>query len=148
MLVFVIERMEETRANKGRQTAGPTGKVQNNLRPGGGEDQKTTVDRESGNRKVERKQEDHEKRKEKWESATKKIQNHLCSRFGQLHGEKKSELLKLKRVFDTKKKQEVSRAIKKQFNTVQGKVFANLSEMLKRDAENEQPGYKNPGLRG
>ena len=27
----------------------------NNLRPGGGEDQKTTVDRESGNRKVERK---------------------------------------------------------------------------------------------
>ena len=46
-----------------------------------------------------------------------------------------------------KKKQEVSRVIKKQFNTVQGKVFANLSEMLKRDAENEQPGYKNPGKR-
>ena len=46
-----------------------------------------------------------------------------------------------------KKKQEVSLVIKKQFNTVQGKVFANLSEMLKRDAENEQPGYKNPGKR-
>ena len=46
-----------------------------------------------------------------------------------------------------KKKQEVSRVFKKQFNTVQGKVFANLSEMLKRDAENEQPRYKNPGKR-
>ena len=46
-----------------------------------------------------------------------------------------------------KKKLEVSRVIKKQFNTVPGKVFANLSEMLKRDAENEQLRYKNPGKR-
>ena len=76
------------------------------------------------------------------------MQNHLCGRFGYSYMEKKrSELRKLKREFHRKKKQEVSRVIKKQFNTVQGKVFANLSEMLKRDAENEQPRYKNPGKR-
>ena len=61
---------------------------------------------------------------------------------------KKSELRKLKRVFDRKKKQEVSRVINQQFNTVPGRVFPNLSEMLKRDPENERPRYKDPGKRG
>ena len=60
---------------------------------------------------------------------------------------KKSELRKLKRVFDRKKKQEVSRVINQQFKTVPGRVFANLSEMLKRDQENERPRYKDPGKR-
>ena len=60
---------------------------------------------------------------------------------------KKSELRKLKRGFDRKKKQEVSRVINQQFNTVPGRVFANLSEMLKRDPENERPRYKDPGKR-
>ena len=58
---------------------------------------------------------------------------------------KRSELRKLKRGFDRKKKQEVSRVINQQFNTVPGRVFANLSEMLKRDPENERPRYKDPG---
>ena len=60
---------------------------------------------------------------------------------------KKSELRKLKRGFDRKKKQEVSRVINQQFNTVPGRVFANLSEMLKKDPENERPRYKDPGKR-
>ena len=60
---------------------------------------------------------------------------------------KKSELRKLKRRFDRKKKQEVSRVINQQFNTVPGRVFANLSEMLKSDPENERPRYKDPGIR-
>ena len=60
---------------------------------------------------------------------------------------KKSELRKLKRVFERKKKQEVSRVINQQFKTVPGRVFANLSEMLKRDQENERPRYKDPGKR-
>ena len=37
--------------------------------------------------------------------------------------------------------------INQQFNTVPGRVFANLSEMLKRDPENERPRYKDPGKR-
>ena len=60
---------------------------------------------------------------------------------------KKSELRKLKRGFDGKKKQEVSRVINQQFKTVPGRVFANLSEMLKRDPENERPRYDDPGKR-
>ena len=60
---------------------------------------------------------------------------------------KKSELRKLKRGFDRKKKQEVSRVINQQFNTVPGRVFANLSEMLKRDPVNERPRYNDPGKR-
>ena len=44
---------------------------------------------------------------------------------------KKSDLRKLKRGFDRKRKQEVPRMINQQFNTVPGRVFANLSEMLK-----------------
>ena len=56
-------------------------------------------------------------------------------------------LRKLKRGFDRKKKQEISRVINQQFNTVPGRVFANLSEMLKRDPENERPRYKDPGKR-
>ena len=38
-------------------------KDRKNLRPGGREDQKTNVNRESGNRKVESKEEDHENKK-------------------------------------------------------------------------------------
>ena len=60
---------------------------------------------------------------------------------------KKSELRKLKRVFDRKKKQEVSRVINQQFNTVPGRGFANLSGMLKRDPENGRAGYKDPRRR-
>ena len=37
--------------------------------------------------------------------------------------------------------------INQQFNTVPGRVFANLSEMLKKDPENERPRYKDPGKR-
>ena len=61
MLVFVIERIEETRANKGRQTAGPTGKVYKNLRPGGGKIRKqlsiakAEIERLKENRKITRK---------------------------------------------------------------------------------------------
>ena len=76
------------------------------------------------------------------------MQNHLRVRFGLATSrKKKSELRKLKRGFDSKKKQEVSRVIKQKFNTVPGKVFANLSEMLKRDLENEPTNarYKDPG---
>ena len=58
---------------------------------------------------------------------------------------KRSELRKLKRGFDRKKKQEVSPVINQQFNTVPRRVFANLSGMLKRDPENERPRYKDPG---
>ena len=58
---------------------------------------------------------------------------------------KKSELRKLKRGFDRKKKQEVSPVINQQFKTVPGRVFANLSEMLKRDPENDRPRHKDPG---
>lgn len=58
---------------------------------------------------------------------------------------KKSELRKLKRGFHRKMKQEVSCVINQQFNTVLGRVFANLSEMLRRDPENERPRYKDPG---
>ena len=61
--------------------------------------------------------------------------------------EKKVGALKLKRWFYWKKKQEVSRIINQQFNTVPGRVFTNLSEMLKRDPENERPRYKDPGKR-
>ena len=57
------------------------------------------------------------------------------------------ELRKLKRRFDRKKKQEVSRVINQQFNTVPGREFANLSEMLKSDPENDRPRYKDPGIR-
>ena len=65
-----------------------------------------------------------------------------------MSGEKKrSELRKLKRGFDRKKKQEVSRVINQQFNTVPGRGFANLSGMLKRDPENERAGYKDPRRR-
>ena len=65
-----------------------------------------------------------------------------------MSGEKKrSQLRKLKRGFDRKKKQEVSRVINQQFNTVPGKGFANLSGMLKRDPENERARYKDPGRR-
>ena len=32
--------------------------------------------------------------------------------------------------------------INQQFSTVPGRVFANLSEMLKKDPENERPRYK------
>ena len=65
-----------------------------------------------------------------------------------MSGEKKrSELRKLKRGFDRKKKQEVSRVINQQFNTVPGRGFANLSEMLKRDPENERARYKDLGRR-
>ena len=60
---------------------------------------------------------------------------------------KKSELRKLKRGFDRKKKQEVSRVINQQFNAVPGRGFANLSGMLKRDPENERAGYKDPRRR-
>ena len=35
--------------------------------------------------------------------------------------------------------------INEQFNTVPGREFANSSEMLKRDPENERPRYKYPG---
>ena len=45
------------------------------------------------------------------------------------------------------KKQEVSRVINQQFNTVPGRVFANLSKKLKRETENERPRYKDPGKR-
>ena len=58
---------------------------------------------------------------------------------------KRSELRKLKRGFYRKKKQEVSPVINQQFSTVPGRVFANLSGMLKRDPENERPRYKDPG---
>ena len=58
---------------------------------------------------------------------------------------RKSELRKLKREFDRKKKQEVSRVINHQFNKVPGRVFANSSEMLKRHPENDRPRYKDPG---
>ena len=65
-----------------------------------------------------------------------------------MSGEKKrSQLRKLKRGFDRKKKQEVSRVVNQQFNTVPGKGFANLSGMLKRDPENERARYKDPGRR-
>ena len=60
---------------------------------------------------------------------------------------KKSDLRKLKRGFDRKRKQEVPRMINQQFNTVPGRVFANLSEILKRDPENERPRYNDPGKR-
>ena len=58
---------------------------------------------------------------------------------------KRSELRKLKRGFDRKRKQEVSPVINKQFNTVPGRVFANLSGMFIKDPENERPRYKDPG---
>ena len=58
---------------------------------------------------------------------------------------KRSELRKLKRGFHRKKKQEVSPVINQQFSTIPGRVFANLSGMLKRDPENERPRYKDPG---
>ena len=34
-----------------------------------------------------------------------------------------------------------------QFNTVPGRVFTNLNEMLKKEQENERPRYKDPGKR-
>ena len=37
--------------------------------------------------------------------------------------------------------------INQQFHTVPGRVFANLSEMLKRGSENERPRYKDPRKR-
>ena len=37
--------------------------------------------------------------------------------------------------------------INQQFNTVTGRVFANLSETLKRDRENERQRYRDPGKR-
>ena len=37
--------------------------------------------------------------------------------------------------------------INQQFNTVPGRVFANLSKKLKRETENERPRYKDPGKR-
>ena len=65
---------------------------------------------------------------------------------------KESELWKLERGLEKKKKkerkkQEVARVINQQFNTVPERVFANLSETLKRDPENERPRYKDPGKR-
>ena len=51
----------------------------------------------------------------------------------------------MKRGFDRKKKQEVSRVTNQRFNTVPGKVLPYLSEMLKRAPEIEQPRYKDLG---
>ena len=61
--------------------------------------------------------------------------------------EKKSRSSEGKNVGLTGQRNEVSCVINQQINTVPGRVFANLSEMLKREQENERPRYKDPGKR-